>query len=202
LAATLVFLLVVAAPLEAQERDPFRLDLRTEDGGVTVAFDDLLSEPGIRSSMEAGLHVRLSVVTELWQDRWFDSQRGRYEWRATVRYDQLGGWYTVETPDGRVLQADTPADATSVLIEQLRVPLTPTSSGKFYYLGRLEMETLNLTDLEELRRWLRNLPPSDGRGDTGIGSTLGRGFSRLMVRLLDLPSRQLEARTPAFTWEP
>jgi hypothetical protein len=177
------------------------MQLREADGGVTVFVDDLLSEPGIRSSMEAGLHVRFTVVTELWRDGWFDSQRGRHEWRATVRYDQLGGWFTVETTDGIVLQADTPGEASAILERELRVPLTPPSPGRYYYLGRLEMETLSLTDLEELRRWLRNLPAPASGGDSGLGSALGRGLSRVLVRILDLPSRQLDARTPRFTWE-
>jgi hypothetical protein len=177
------------------------MQLRESDGGVTVFVEDLLSEPGIRSSMEAGLHVRFTVVTELWKDGWFDSQQGRHEWRATVRYDPLGGWYTLETLDGIVLRADTPLEASSLLERELRVPLTPPSPRQYYYLGRLEMETLSLTDLEELRRWLRNLPDAPGGGNSGLGSAVGRGLSRVLVRLLDLPSRRLEARTPRFNWE-
>jgi hypothetical protein len=177
------------------------MQLREGDGGVVVTFDDFLSDPAIRSSMEAGLHVRLNVVTELWEDGWFDSQRGRHDWRATVRYEPLEGWYTVETADGVVLQADTPAEASALLVRELRVPLSPGSPGRYYYLGRLELETLSLTDLEELRRWLRNLPAPVGGDDSGFGSAIGRGLSRLMVRLLDLPSLRLDARTPRFDWE-
>jgi len=200
-ATALVFALAVPWISSAQEVLPYRMELREADGGVTVFVDDLLSEPGIRNSMEAGLHVRFTVVTELWKDGWFDSQQSRHEWRATVRYDPLGGWYTVETTDGIVLRAETPMEASALLERELRVPLTPTSPGRYYYLGRLEMETLSLTDLEELRRWLRNLPDPPSGSDPGLGSALGRGLSRVLVRLLDLPSRQLQARTPRFTWE-
>src|SRR3989442_4877706 len=36
-----------------------------------------------------------------------------------------------------------------------RVRLTPKGSGKFYFLCRLDVTTLNDTDLEELTRWLK-----------------------------------------------
>src|SRR5207249_3964611 len=59
-----------------------------------------------------------------------------------------------------------------------RVALSPRGAGKFYFLCRLEVTTLNDTDLEELTRWLKGdvSPAVSGRGS--VGSALTRGAQR------------------------
>jgi hypothetical protein len=145
--------------------------------------------------------VRLLVVTELWRDRFFDSQEGRHEWRATVRYDPLDERYRIETAEGAVLQAGTPEEADALLSRNLRIPLEPDAPGRYYYLGRMEVETLSLSDLEELRHWLQgDLGPAMDRNNE-LGSALGRGLRRILVRALGLPMQRFEARTQVFAWE-
>jgi len=55
-----------------------------------------------------------------------------------------------------------------------------------------------VSDLDELRRWLRgDLGAAVGEGEE-VGSALGRGFRRLLVRALGLPVQRYQARTPTF----
>jgi hypothetical protein len=65
----------------------------------------------------------------------------------------------------------------------------------------MEVETLSLSDLEELRHWLQgDLGPAMDRNNE-LGSALGRGLRRILVRALGLPMQRFEARTQVFAWE-
>jgi len=88
-----------------------------------------------------------------------------------------------------------------IVRSRLRSGLRPAGTGRFYYLARLRIETLSLSDLEELRRWLQGeLGPAVGGDDDVVGSAIGRGIRRLFVRALALPAIQFEARTARFDW--
>jgi len=194
-------ILFLPSGLDSQEAPRLGLDMRGADGGVEVRLGDLLADGGLARSLDAGLPLRFQLVTELWRDGWIDSQVGRHEWRATIRFDPIGRIYTVETGDGVVLHAGTPADASGLLSSQVVVPLRPSVPARYYYLARLEVETLSLSDLEELRRWLRGeLAPAIGQ-ESDVGGAFGRGLRRLLIRVLGLPAQRLQARTPAFDWE-
>jgi hypothetical protein len=74
----------------------------------------------------------------------------------------------------------------------------PTRAGRYYYLAHLEIETLSLSDLEELERWLQGeLGPAVGGGRSLTGA-VGEGAKRLLIRLLGLPTRRVEARSDRF----
>jgi hypothetical protein len=70
------------------------------DGSVSVEFDNLLGGGALERSLEGGLPVRIRLVVELWRDRFFDAQEGRFEWRATVRHDPLAESFRVESEAG------------------------------------------------------------------------------------------------------
>ncbi len=201
LAGCLLTVALASPPgLAAQEDEPLRLELR-EAGSVRILLGDVLATGGIRAALESGLPVRLQVVTELWRDRFFDSQEGREEWHATVWFDPLGETYRVEALERPVGLSDSPAGAMQILRSEIRSGLLPSREGTYYYLGRLQIETLSLSDIEELRRWLRGeLAPAVGR-DEVVGSAIGRGIRRLFVRALRLPVVQYEARSAEFDWQ-
>lgn len=201
IAAVLWLSFLLPLPVLGQAGTALRMQVDSRDGSVRVSIENLFADTGIQRSLEAGLPVRLELVTELWRDRWLDSQESRHEWRATVRFEPLEGRYSVETAGGVVAVVGSLDQAASVLGGEIEVPLSPASSGRYYYLARMQVETLSLSDLEELRRWLRGeMAPAIG-SDGNVGSALGRGVLRLFVRALDLPAQRVEARTPRFTWE-
>ena len=78
------------------------------------------------------------------------------------------------------------------------LPLRPPEPGRFYYLGQVEVETLSLSDLEELQRWLRgDLAPAVA-GEERVENAVGRGVQRAIVRMLGLPARRFRVRSPPF----
>ena len=186
--------------LAAQADEPLTLELQ-EAGSVRIGLGDVLTTGAIRTALESGLPVRLQIVTELWRDQFFDSQEGREEWHATVWFDPLAETYSVEALERSVGLSDSPAGAMQILRSALRSGLRPSREGTYYYLGRLQIETLSLSDIEELRRWLRGeLAPTVG-GDEVVGGAIGRGIRRLFVRALGLPVIQYQARSVEFDWE-
>ena len=115
-------------------------------------------------------------------------------------YEPLSGTYRVETAETTIGLASSPGEAAQLLRAEASSGLAPDEAGSYYYLGRIEIETLSLSDLEELRRWLRGeLAPAVG-GDETVGGALGRGMRRLFVRALGLPAVRYETRTPEFDW--
>lgn len=139
-------------------------------------------------------------MAELWKDGFFDSQRGRAEWRASIVFDPLAQHYRVatDTDGGTELAADSLTAVQEALQESFALPLKPAEEGRFYYLGEVVVETLSLSDLEELQRWLRgDLAPAVA-GDEEVGNAMGRGVRRILVRMLGLPTRRIRVRSPVF----
>jgi hypothetical protein len=62
----------------------------------------------------------------------------------------------------------------------------------------VEMETLSLSDLEELQRWLQGDLAPAVVGEERVGSALARGVRRLLVRMLGLPAKRFQLRSPVF----
>lgn len=225
LPALVLFLILtgVATPsVEAQEeRSPLRLQVRA-GGEVSVRLGDILSDPDLQEALESGLPLRLQVVTQLWRDGFFDSQEDQARWRANIFYDALDEAYVAQMegmgtggaggagdgddggggPAGTARQFPTLAALRAGLPRVLDPGIGPDQEGRYYYLARLSVETLSLSDLEELRRWLRgDLAPAIS-GDGDVGGAAERGLRRTVIRLLGMPTRRFDARTPTFDHDP
>jgi Domain of unknown function (DUF4390) len=189
------------APVRAQDdAAPMYLSVSPDDGVLRIRIGNLFDDPGLTDALQSGLPLRIRIVAELWKDGLFDSQRGRGEWRASVIYDPLERRYRVATGSGGA--ADLPVDSIEGLAEALQsrfsLPLKPAQSGRYYYLGQVEVETLSLTDLEELQRWLRGDLASAVAGDEKVETAVGRGMRRVLVRMLGLPAKRFRVRSPTF----
>ena len=195
-----VLLLQAAVSLSAQEGvPPLGLAVAPGTGELTLFLGDFIEDGSLRNALVSGLPVRVRVVAELWRDGLFDSERGRGEWRATVVYDPLGRTYRVgstSSPEERVVPSLS--EVTRVLQESLTIPLSPVDGGRYYYLGRVEVETLSLSDLEELGRWLRGDLAPVVAGEEDVEGAVAKGVRRLVVRVLGLPARRFRVRTPSF----
>jgi hypothetical protein len=184
----------------AQERPALALDVSPGSGQLMVRVGDLLSDEGVASALHSGLPVRIRVVAELWKDRLFDSEEARAEWRATVVYEPLERTYRVQTSSSEDEEriVATLAEAGRVLSRRVMIGLRPREPGRYYYIAHLEAETLSLSDLEELARWLRgDLAPAVA-GEERMEGALGRGVNRLLVRVLGMPAKRVRVKTPAF----
>ncbi|HZD05494.1 MAG TPA: DUF4390 domain-containing protein, partial [Longimicrobiales bacterium] len=194
---------------EAEEDAPVELHVDRRDGSLVVRLGSLLESGDLPGALLSGLPLRVRVVAELWKDRFFDSQEGRAEWRASVLYDPLEHRYRIRTAPQEEEGADpgnhtvaTLAAVRSELQRTFSVPLRPESEGTYYYMATVEVETLSLSDLEELQRWLRGELAPAVSGEGNVEGAVGRGVKRLMVRLLGLPVRRIRVRTEAFPFDP
>jgi hypothetical protein len=197
---TLALLGFLASRLAAQEEAPLRFDIVPETGEAAVAVQGLLEDPGLLEAIHSGLPLRIRILTQLWKDGFFDDVKGRHEWRASVLFDPLTRRYRVQTgtEEGVVHEVNTLEEARQTLQLMLKIPIRPREEGRYYYEADVEMETLSLSDFEELQRWLQGeLGPAVAR-DEDVQGAMARGFRRLLVRMLDLPARRFQVRSPTF----
>lgn len=166
-------------------------------GRVVVELSTLMNDRALSEAIHQGLPLRIHVDAELWRDRLFDSEAGSAEWRATIVYDPVTLLYEVELFGRPAARFENLAGVREHLQASFDLDLRPREAGRYYYLAVVEMETLSLSDLEELRRWLRG-DLADAAGETSSDGAVGRGVRRLFVRALGLPTRRVRLRTPAF----
>jgi len=189
----------MAPPLQAQDDTPVTISAAPEGGELQIHIAGLFDEPGLSRALHSGLPLRIQIDAELWKDGFFDSQKGRAEWRATVLFDPLEQRYRVATASGTVeLPVDSIAAVREALQRSFSMPLKPREQGRYYYLGQVQVETLSLTDLEELQRWLHGDLAPAVKGDQTMETAMGRGVRRMLVRMLGLPARRFKVRTPTF----
>jgi hypothetical protein len=204
LTALLFFFLSFQPPgLEAQEWEPLRFEIIQETGEAEVEMGDLFSDPDLVEAVQSGLPLRIRVRIQLWKDGFFDDQQGQHEWLALVLFDPLTRRYSVQTT-GRVgaeVEVNTLEEARQALQLTLEIPLRPRETGKYYYVAGVDMETLSLSDLEELQRWLQGELVPAVAGEQDVEGALAKGFKRVLVRMLGLPAKRRVVRSPPFEVE-
>lgn len=197
----LVVLTLLAAPVQARAQEgAASLSVDPASGAVELVLGDILEEDRFREALLEGLPLRIRVVAELWRDRFLDSQEGRAEWRATVLHDPLDGTYRIRSTSQQAEAVLPSLEQTRLVLQtSFAVPLRPPARGRYYYLAALEVETLSLTDLEELQRWLRGDLASGIAGERGgVEGAVTRGVGRILQRALRLPALRVRLQSPPF----
>lgn len=200
--------LLLASPLLGQKR--VRLEVLAPaqnawaDEAPTISSAGLLSDAAMRDLLANGFPARLHYRLERWQaGRWFDDLKAASEWNVILKYDVLGKRYQAArvvnkkpeslgefpTLDGAASAAEAPYRTTISL---------PRRGQRGYYNLLLDVETLSLSDLDEVERWLRGELKPAVRGEKNPGTALTRGVRTLVVRLLGGQKRHYEARTGTF----
>jgi len=195
--------LVGALPVGAQDRAPLYLAVHPDNGSLEIRIGDLFADQGLVQALHSGLPVRIQVEVGLWKDGFFDSEKGRGVWRASVLFDPLEQRYRVATGgEGSIeISVDSVAAIGEALQAGFDLPLRPREEGKYYYLGEVQVETLSLSDLEELQRWLHGDLAPAVRGEEHVGTAVGRGVHRMVVRMLGIPAKRFKVRTESFRVE-
>jgi hypothetical protein len=166
-----------------------------------VRSTGLLADGKFVGLMRSGFPLRLHYRLELWRVRssWFDQFVREVAWDAVARNDPLADDFVLIRQGGTVSRYTTPEELAAALDIPYVVTLRPTgSSGRYYFIARLEVTTLNDTDLQELSRWLSGDVGPAVSGGENFGDALARGAQRVLVRLAGLPRQQLEARSPTI----
>jgi hypothetical protein len=204
--ALCALLLGAAAGAAAQVSPPApSLTVTLQSEVPRVQSTGLLAEGQFVALMRSGFPLRLHYRLELWRVRasWFDQFVREVPWDAVARHDPLADDFVLIRTGGSVSRYATPEELARALEIPYTIPLRPPTgnSGRFYFLCRLEVSTLNDTDLEELSRWLRGDVGPAVSGEGNFGQALVRGAQRVLVRIAGLPRQRLEARSPTFRTE-
>ncbi len=211
LAALALALTAVGAPaVRAQGPAGVRLEIRlAPDSAPTGARNpvvrsaNLLRDDRWLAALHSGLPVRLHYRLEVWRSRegWFDLFSRQTEWDVVVRHEPLLDQYTLLTITGSRVEERRYAtlDALEAALGfSYQVNVRPTQPGEYYYSAALEIYTLSDSDLDELERFLEGDLSGISQERGGLGDALGRGATRLLLRLAGLPRLRLEGRTGSF----
>ena len=165
-----------------------------------VHIGDVLQDDALRDAVQSGLPIRIAVRVELWRDGFIDALESARTWNVTLLYEPLGRRYIVrnETFVDSAGQYATYELARAAIERNYEPSLRPARSGRYYYTATLDIETLSLSDLDELERWLQGELGPAVSGERSIAGAVVEGAKRLLIRLLGLPSRRVDARSERF----
>jgi hypothetical protein len=160
---------------------------------------DILADDELEEAVRSGLPLRMRFLVELWRDAFFDELVATEQWTTVLTYDALSKQYVVRArADARARVFPDFATARAAIETAYAAALRPQRRGRYYYTGALDIETLSLSDLEELERWLKGELQPAVSGNRSIPGAIGQGARRLFIRVLSLPERRLEARSERF----
>lgn len=195
----LVWSAAAALPLGAAAQTP-SLTVTLQSNIPRVRSAGLLADGKFVGLMRSGFPLRLHYRLELWRVRasWFDQFVREVSWDAVARHDPLADDFVLIRQGGATTRYATPEELAHALEIPYSVTLRPTGPGRFYFHARLDVTTLNDTDLQELSRWLSGEVGPAVSGERNLGEALARGAQRVLVRLAGLPRQRLEARSPTI----
>ena len=206
LTAALLLLTGAGGVALAQSRPEIEIRVAATSYPPLVTVRGVLLEKPFDELLRSGFPARLHVRAELWTiGRWFDDILGRAEWDIVVRYDAIDRTYEVARfVSGRLMPlgsyvrfSDARAASELPYLPSLRVP---PPGRKSYVAVQAELQTLEVSDLDELERWLRGEASPAVRGKKNPGTALTRGLRSLASRLLGGEVRRLEAKSPAVRY--
>lgn len=151
-----------------------------------------------------GFPARLHYKVERWAAGTFvNDVKATTEWEVIADYDALAKTYRLvrATTQAAVVIGDyqTLADADDALGDAYPAPITPPKQGeKSYYALTLTVEAMSLSDLDEVRRWLRGELRPAVRGKRNPGTAVTRGVRTLFVRILGGERVQYRTATGVF----
>ncbi|MFM2140384.1 MAG: hypothetical protein RLZZ25_649 [Gemmatimonadota bacterium] len=177
---------------------------RLTDDGPLVSARGILSDRYLSELVRNGFPARLRFRVELWAEaRLVDALQRAVEWEVLVRPRGTDDRYeVVQLVGGRPLSLGAFArleDADATVARPVRAPIEPGPDGRRrYYVARVEVAALSVTDLDEVNRWLRGELQPAVRGERNPGTALSRGIRTVATRLLGGERRSYEARSAGF----
>lgn len=201
--------LVVVAALRAEAQKPQLMLVMPEQSALateppSVRSVSLITDGAMVDLIRNGFPARLHYKLERWSTGgFFDDVTAEVEWDAVVRYDALAKVFQVFRVVGKKTTAlgnfTDIAGAESAIDAPFPGPISlPKRGKKSYYNLTLDVETLSLTELDEVERWLRGEMKPAVRGQKNPGTAVGRGVRTVIVRLLGGEKRRYETRSGTF----
>jgi hypothetical protein len=197
--AALLLVLLLVLPRDASAQGA-PVSMRVDQQGAAFVIGGVLADRELADAARSGLPIRLRARVELWRDKFIDELVDDSTWSVVVAFEPLTRRFFVRSTAGaEAARAFASFEAARTAVERTYpLAMMPRRPGRYYFTGSLEIETLSVSDLQELERWLQgNLQPAVG-GDQSIPGAIGDGAKRLLIRVLGVPSRRFEARTERF----
>ena len=197
--AALLLVLLLVLPRDANAQGA-PVSMRVDQQGAAFVIGGVLADRELAFAARSGLPIRLRAWVELWRDKFIDELVDDSTWSVVVAFEPLTRRFFVRSTAGaEAARAFASFEAARTAVERTYpLAMIPRRPGRYYFTGSLEIETLSVSDLQELERWLQgNLQPAVG-GDQSIPGAIGDGAKRLLIRVLGVPSRRFEARTERF----
>ncbi|MGQ0561922.1 MAG: DUF4390 domain-containing protein [Gemmatimonadota bacterium] len=165
-----------------------------------VRFIEGLADRELEDAVRSGLPLRVRFRVELWKDGFIDDLLGAEQWTTVLTFDALSEQYVLRTraAAGKARFFSDYRSARAAIEGAYVVSMRPSGTGRYYYTAVVYIETLSLSDLEELERWLKGELQPAVSGDRSIPGALGQGARRLFMRVLALPERRFEGRSDRF----
>lgn len=192
-----------ASAVRAQSTPQVAVVMPAGAGPPAVSVRNVLAERAFDDLLRNGFPARLHVRAELWTiGRWFDEIEGAEEWDIVVRYDLIDRTYEVARVTREVI---VPLGSYARFIDARRateLSFTPPlnmsgAKGRKGYVGvQVDVQTVEMSDLDEVQRWLRGEARPVVQLRRSPGTAVSRGLRTLVSRLLGGEVRHLEARTP------
>lgn len=206
-----LFSLLLAAPGGAiAQRIAPRLEVsisaNSAPTGANVRASGMLRDPELLELLRNGFPAAMRFRLELWREGgFFDEIEAAVQWNTLVRFDPYSQQYLAVRRQGSALEEDfggfptIEAVEARVLERPFEVPLRPRRPGsRYYYNVILDVESLSVSDLDELQRWLRGELKPAVRGKRSPLSALREGFGTLLSRVLGGETRHFESRSGTF----
>jgi hypothetical protein len=154
----------------------------------------------IEHAARSGLPVRVRMRVELWKDRFIDQLVDSTSWMIVVAFEPIGEQFFVRSlpAAGGARRYPTFAAARLMVESDYPLKLQPRQAGRYYYTATVQVERLSISDLEELERWLQGELQPAVSGQRSLPNAIGQGAKRLMLRLLDMPTRRYDTRSDRF----
>ena len=201
-------LLVLAFPAVAQRPrlEVTPLASNSPPTGASVIAAQVLGDAKMRELLRNGFPAALTFRLELWRvGGLFDELESTEQWNVLVQYDPYTQQYKAvrrHPPATREEDFGGFASLTGLLM-RLEAPypvsMRPRRTGaRYYYNVVLDVESLSVSDLDELQRWLSGELEPAVRGKRAPLSALRRGFGTLLSRLLGGETRHYESRSGTF----
>lgn len=176
---------------------------QVDDSGYRplVRVEGLLADAALENAARSGLPLRIRIRVEMWKDGWIDDLVSSETWTSVLLYEPLAREYIVRPNPhpARPLRFPSYQAARRAIEREYLLDMQPAARGRYYYTAMLEVETLSLSDLDELERWLQGELQPAVAGDRSVPGAVGQGAKRLLIRMLGLPARRLEARSDRFS---
>jgi len=177
----------------------------TLTASATAAVTGVLSDKAFDKLMRSGFPVRVHVKAELWRTRTLlDQIVAETEWDFYIRFDTFDAVYEVVrivgdsiTPLGGPFEKLSDAQHAAEVPFALRLP-TPPPGRESYINVQADVQTIEMSDLDELLGWLRGEAQPAVQGRKNPTTVIGSALRSIGSRLLGAEVRHLEGRTRSF----